>query len=155
MPFTPNLPSMTFAARILLCCILIFTPKASFCTPASNTEDFVAGKLTMAEYAHSTPLSKHELKKQKKEERILHRVENLMFRLEKAIHAKMQKSSINGISDPVDRWLWIWGISWGIGILITIIAGGAVAATGIGIIWLLAFSVGAVSLILWLIKKFG
>ena len=155
MPFTPNLPSMTFAARILLCYIFIFSPKPSFCTPASNTEDFVAGKLTMVEYVHSTPLSKHELKKQKKEERILHRAESLMFRLEKAIHAKMQKSSINGISDPVDRWLWIWGISWGIGILITIIAGGAVAATGIGIIWLLAFSVGAVSLILWLIKKFG
>ena len=155
MPFTPNLPRMTCVARILFCCILIFTHQAVFCIPASNTEDFVSGKLTMAEYAHSTPLSKHELKKQKKEERLLHRVESLMLRFEKAIHAKMQKKSINGISDPVDRWLWIWGISWGIGILITIIAGGAVAATGIGIIWLLAFSVGAVSLILWLIKKFG
>ncbi len=155
MPFTPNLPSMTFAARILLCYILIFTPKPSFCTPASNTEDFVAGKLTMVEYVHSTPLSKHELKKQKKEERILHRAESLMFRLEKVIHAKMQKKSINGISDPVDRWFWIWGISWGAGILITLFAGGAVAATGIGIIWLLAFSVGAFALILWLIKKFG
>lgn len=146
---------MTGVTHILSCCILIFTHLESNCTPANNTEDFVAGKLTMVEYANNTPLSKQEFKKQKKEERLFHRVENLMFRFEKAIHAKMQKKSINSISDPVDRWLWIWGISWGAGILITIFAGGAVAATGIGIIWLLAFSVGAVSLILWLIKKFG
>jgi hypothetical protein len=140
---------------IVFCCLLIFTHQESYCTPTSNTEDFVAGKLTMVEYANTTPLSKQEFKKQKKEERLLHRTESLMFRFEKAIHAKLQKKSINGISDPVDRYLWIWGISWGIGILITIFAGGAVAATGIGIIWLLAFSVGAVALILWLIKKFG
>lgn len=146
---------MSRVARIFFCCILMSVHQQSFCTPASNTEDFVAGKLTMVEYANITPLSKKELKKQKKEERLLHRVESLMSRFEKAIHAKMQKKSINGISDPIDRWLYIWGISWGAGILITLFAGGAVAATGIGILWLLAFSVGAVSLILWLIKKFG
>ena len=146
---------MTTVARILFCCILILTFQKSYCTPATNTEDFVTGKLTMVEYANTTPLSKQEIKKQKKEERLLHRTESMMLRFEKAIHAKMQKKSINGINDPVDRWFWIWGISWGAGILITLFAGGAVAATGIGILWLLAFSVGAVSLILWLIKKFG
>lgn len=146
---------MNIVVRILTCYLIMLVHQQSFCTPAINTEDFVAGKFTMDEYTNTHPLSRHELKEQKKEERLLHRVESLMLRLERAIHSKMQKKSINGISDPVDRWLWIWGISWGIGILITLFAGGAVAATGIGILWLLAFSVGAVSLILWLIKKFG
>ncbi len=155
LPFIPNFPFMTGVARFFFCYILMIAHQQSFCTPACNSEDFVAGKLTMVEYANTTSLTKQELKKQQKEERLLHRVENLMLRFEKAIHSKMQKKSISGISDPVDRWLWIWGISWGVGILITLFAGGAVAATGIGILWLLAFSIGAVSLILWLIKKFG
>lgn len=155
MPFIPNLPYMSNLARIFFCCIIISIHQQSFCTSASNTEDFVAGKLTMAEYANTNPFSKQELKKQKKEERVIHRAESLMFRFEKAIYSIKQKKSISGINDPVDRWLWIWGISWGLGILITVFAGGAVAAAGIGILWLLAFGVGAVSLILWLIKKFG
>jgi hypothetical protein len=146
---------MISVARMLICCILFFTHQDIFCTPGSNTEDFVAGKLTMVEYTTTTTHSKQEIKKQKKEERILCRDERMVLRFEKAIHAKMYKKSINGISDPVDRWFWIWGISWGTGILITLFAGGAIAATGIGILWLLAFSIGAVSLILWLIKKFG
>ena len=146
---------MNIVARILTCYLIVLFHQQSFCNPAINTEDFVAGKLTMVEYANSTPVSKHELKKQKKEERLLHRVESLMLRFEKVIQTKMHKKSINGINDPVDRWFWIWGISWGVGILITLFAGGAVAATGIGILWLIAFSVGAFALILWLIKTFG
>jgi hypothetical protein len=153
--FTPNLPCMTSITRMLFGCILLFTQHDIYCTPVNNTEDFVAGKLTMAEYANTTSISNQAFKKQKKEERSHHRSARLMVRLENALHAKIDKRSINGISDPVDRWLWIWGISWGAGILITLFAGGAIAATGIGILWLIAFSVGAVSLILWLVKKFG
>jgi len=78
-----------------------------------------------------------------------------MLRFEKVIHSKMQKKSIGSISDPVDRWLWIWGISWGLGILITLFAGGAVTSAAIGILWLFAFALGSVSLIIWLIKSLG
>ncbi|HSF89109.1 MAG TPA: hypothetical protein VLA46_06800 [Saprospiraceae bacterium] len=146
---------MNGVTRILFCCILILSHQESYCVTTHHNEDFIAGKITMAEYANTPPISKQELRKQKKEERLLQRVEGMIFRFEKVLHTKMQKKSINSISDPIDRWFWIWGISWGTGMLITILAGGGVAAAGVGILWLLAFSVGAVALILWLIKKFG
>ncbi len=119
-----------------------------------NTEDFSTGVVSIAQWPSASPVSKEEIKNAKREEKIILRTEKFQTKLEKVFKSKKVMRSIGNISDPVDRWLWIWAISWGVGMLMTLIAGGAIAATAIGIIWLVAFSVGAAALIIWLIKKF-
>ncbi len=60
-------------------------------------------------------------------------------------------AEIGGINDPVDKWFWYWIIGWG----------GAIVLSAINTSWLfsllisLAVIFGTVSLIVWLIRKYG
>jgi Flp pilus assembly protein TadB len=67
---------------------------------------------------------------------------------------KLAKKDID-FNDPVDKWLWLWLISWGAAIVFGVIA---YAGTGIVILatlsWLLWLA-GSVFFIIWLVKKFS
>ena len=155
MPCTTELLFMKFTTFILLCFLILLFPEQVKGTPIVNTEDFTEGIVSMHELSVKATLNKKALKSQGRENRQRLRNEKLFDKLQKVMHSKMQKKSLGSIHDSTDKWFWIWSISWGVGILLTIIAGGAVAGTFISILWLVAFVVGAGALIMWLIKKFG
>ena len=96
-----------------------------------------------------------ELKNLKENEKQLVRIEKRIGRINKIYNSGNSNRPLGGISDPVDKWFWIWVIGWGLGLVLTLIFAGAVTGAAIGIIWLLAFGVGSVALVLWLVKKFG
>jgi len=77
--------------------------------------------------------------------------------------AKMQKRfAKNGgtkvdFQDPVNKWMWFWIFGWAAGLLLSIIGLAAIGG-GFGVFWLLGslfWLFGTVSLIIWLVKKFG
>ena len=63
--------------------------------------------------------------------------------------------------DPVNKWMWFWIFGWAAGLVLSIVAGATVATGSVGsfgLIWLLAslaYLFGTISLIVWLVKKFG
>jgi hypothetical protein len=86
--------------------------------------------------------------------------------------AKLQKRFGNGkaidLQDPVNKWMWFWIFGWGAGLLLFIIGGvvavggaasGSGAGFGVGAIFsllgVLCSLFGTVSLVIWLVKKFG
>jgi hypothetical protein len=134
---------------------LLFTQSWLFASTVINTEDHPSGLNEMSEMVPDHRLSQKEIKDLKGYEQRLQRIENRLGRFNKVLASGKSKSSIGSISDPVDKWFWIWVISWGVGILLTVLFGGALAGVAIGIIWFLAFGLGSVALVLWLVKKFG
>jgi hypothetical protein len=98
--------------------------------------------------------SRDEVRELKANEQFLQRIESRLDRKSKVFNSGNSKRTLGGFSDPVDKWFWIWAIAWGVGILLTIVSGGTLTAA-LGIIWLLAFGLGSVALVLWLVKKFG
>ncbi len=120
-----------------------------FCAPQAQAIH-TADRAPLQEAVSHHELSKKELRKQK--------------RMEKRLK-KMQKKGID-FSDPIDKWLWFAILGWGASLVLYIVARallGATFYTGAGfglysILSLLAFLLGlfsAVSLVIWLIKKFG
>ena len=139
--------------RILLLFVIILpvlSLKAN--TPCINTEDHPESLITMHEYILDHQTTQRELRDLQKEEK---RLEKLESRLQKLFAKRSEHHSLGNIHDPVDKWFWIWGISWGAGILITIISGANIASGFLGILWLSLFIIGSVALVIWLIKKFG
>jgi hypothetical protein len=120
-----------------------------------NTEDIVAGEICMYEMVYDKVLTKGEMKILRKEERKLLRTEKRMERFQRLLQSPKIQQRIGGLNDPVDRWFWFWIGGWGIGLLLTILTGGMLASGGIGILWFLFFVAGSVSLVVWLLKKFG
>ncbi len=122
--------------------LFFFTPQAQ----AINTAD----RAPLEAAISHQKLTKKELRQQK--------------RMEKRLK-KMQKKGID-FSDPVDKWMWYWIFGWGTALLLSIIGTFVFAGTytlgagfGIGGILFLLSSLaglfGSVSLVIWLIKKFG
>ena len=71
----------------------------------------------------------------------------------------MKKKYDAGIDfqDPVNKWMWFWIFGWGAGLLLSIL-GAATLFSGGGILWILSYLCwlfGTVSLVIWLVKKFG
>ncbi len=124
-------------------------------SPVINTEDHPSALIEMSEMMPDHQLTHKELRKLNQDESKLVRIENHLSHLQKKLTERNARHTLGGISDPVDKWFWIWVISWGLGILLTIIFAGAMAGAALGIIWLLAFGLGSVALVLWLVKKFG
>ena len=120
-----------------------------------NTEDFAMGSTGMSERSTDQTIITHKGRSDRSGEKIIRRVEKLIERLENNLQSRMEKKSLGNINDPVDKWFWFWGISWGLGIMISIFTAGAVVGTGIGLLWWLLFAIGSVSLVIWLVKKFG
>jgi hypothetical protein len=118
-----------------------------------NTEDHPDGAITQEQFILDQHSSRQELRNLQKEENRYQKLENKF----KKIYASKQSRHhpINGFSDPVDKWFWIWAIGWGVGILITIISGASIASGFLGILWFSLFIIGSIALIIWLIKKFG
>lgn len=113
-----------------------------------NTEDRPEGKI----YLHQPAPAVHgaDLRTLKKEEQQLLRLEN---KLHKLVNANAHHAGL--FNDPVNKWFWLWIISWGAGIAITLLSGGTITAGVLGIVWLTSFIVGSIGLIVWLVKKFG
>lgn len=120
-----------------------------------NTEDNPAAKIEMSEMIPDHHTSTKELKELKKDEKRLVRFEHFFTVMNKKSNEKTSKHSAGIFSDPVNRWFWLWVITWGLGIFLLVVSSGGIAGVGIGLIWFLAFGLGSVALILWLVKKFG
>ncbi len=134
---------------------LLFLPSFLIASPIINTEDHPSAVIEMKEMVPDHHPSRLELKELKKGEQHLIRIENRIVRMNKMLGSERFKNSLGGINDPVDRWFWIWIITWGFGLLLTVIFGGSLTGATLGIVWLLAFAIGSVSLVIWLVKKFG
>ena len=118
-----------------------------------NTEDHPEGTVTMEEFIIDQPASHQELRKLQREEKRYIQLEN---KFKKSYTSKHSRNHSPGVfSDPVDKWFWIWVMGWGAGILITIISSASIASGFLGILWFSLFIIGSISLIIWLIKKFG
>ena len=140
---------------LVILSILIFQPFHPLYAsePYINTEDHPEGAVTIEEFIIDQPASHHELRNLQQEEKRFQKLEN---KFKKIFAARQSKHhSINGFSDPTDKWFWIWTIGWGAGILITIFSGASIASGFLGILWFSFFIIGSIALIIWLIKKFG
>lgn len=101
--------------------------------------------------ASSQAMTKAEVKEIKKEQRKVERIER--------IQKKLQKYGVD-FSDPVNKWMWYWIFAWGAAIVVSILAWGVLSSSvgGFGILGLLSsllWLAGTVSLVIWLVKKFG
>jgi len=124
-----------------------------FSSPVINTEDHPEACIGMNEVMPESVMTSFELKKLQKEESKLLMIGKRLDRLQKIFLEKSEKR-IGGFKDPVDRWFWIWTGSWGLGLLLTLILGGSASGATLGLIWLAAFGLGSIALILWLVKRF-
>ena len=122
--------------------LFFFTPQAQ----AINTAD----RAPLEAAISHQKLTKKELRQQKRMEK----------RMEKRLK-KMQKKGVD-FNDPVDKWMWFWIFGWGISLLIYILAYALVFGTFsyglytiLNLIGALAGLFGTVSLVIWLVKKFG
>jgi hypothetical protein len=149
------MPLITYIPFLLIWFLSMMLPSSVSGHNMVNTEDLPHGRISMTAWAPCPSLAKHKQTRIHKEVRKQHREEKFIARFQKIVQAKFQRKHPGGISDPIDRWFWIWTIGWGLGIIMTIIAGGAIASTALGIVWLASFVIGSVALILWLVKKFG
>lgn len=133
-------------------CILPFNLLGS--TPL-NEEDYKAGALSMSSIQSATidvaPFSKEDQRLHRKTQKR----KKLFAKIEKKISNTLAKTPLGSISDRDDKWFWIFSISWGLGLLITLISGATIVATGIGILWFLSFGIGSVALIIWLLRRYG
>ncbi|MEP6647607.1 MAG: hypothetical protein ABJC12_11020 [Saprospiraceae bacterium] len=138
-------------ASLLLFPILAVFHTTLSASPVINTEDHPVARIEMNELIPDHQATHAEVRILKKNESRLYRFENIMHRLS----TKKSRHSKGLFSDPVNKWFWIWLVTWGFGALVLVVSSGGVASPAIGIIWLLAFAIGSISLIIWLLKKFG
>jgi len=133
--------------------IILCTPLPS--AAAINTEDSRMGIVTMHKWASESRTAKAAERAREKDIKVQLRKEKQITRLDHLIQLKLSHKSISNIHDSTDKWFWIWTISWGLGILLTIFSGAAIAATALGLVWFFSFAIGATALVMWLVKKFG
>lgn len=133
----------------LLCTLLIFMAKSAAAADI-NTEDFRPGRIQMHEAVSASQMNAPS-KRLSRQEKKVNRVEKRLQRLEKMI----TKRGAPGLSDPDNRYFWYWIGGWGAGLLLTLLAGGAITSGGLAILWFTLFVGGAISLVLWLVKRFG
>jgi hypothetical protein len=141
------------ALFLLLLHILFFPVSTSACLPV-NTEDHPSGLICMSELVTDRNLSKKELRTLQKEEKKRIRMEHRLEKFQKLLHSRYDQAKSGIFSDPVGRWFWIWVISWGFGILLFAISGGAIG-TFVGVLLLTAFVIGSIALVVWLKKQFS
>ena len=149
---------MKLKTLLFLVTLGFLVPTISFGSPAINTEDNVAGLVSMDEMVADKTYTAEELKILQKEEKQQVRMERRMARVEKFMNSKLGQKLLGGLDDPVDKWFWFWVIGWGAGIILTVIAGATLTAGSFGVLWALAYLAwlaGSVSLIIWLVKKFS
>lgn len=149
---------MKFQALLLPVALVFLTQVTYATTPVANTEDHVAGIVTMNEMIPDKAPTAQELKILRKEEKKMARMERRMERLEKFMNSKLGQKLLGGLSDPVDKWFWFWIIGWGAGIVLSILAAATVTGGGFGALWLLAslaWLAGSIALIVWLVQKFS
>ncbi len=140
---------------LILFSVNCFLPTFLYSASPVNTEDHPSSRIEMCEMIPDHHTSKMELKELKRNEKRLVRFEHFLSVLNKKSIAKSTKHSAGIFSDPVNKWFWLWVITWGLGIFLLVVSSGGIAGAGIGLIWFLAFGLGSVALILWLVKKFG
>ena len=145
--------SRNFNLSLFTCALFLQSLLAA--SPIINTEDHPSAIIEMKELIPDHHTTRSELKGMMKEEHQLIRIEKSLVRMNKMSHSGKHMNALGGLKDPIDRWFWFWIITWGVGILLTLTFGGGLSSATIGIIWLLAFALGSVSLVLWLLKKFG
>jgi len=91
-----------------------------------------------------------------KSDRLIKKLEKYKERFQRITAKKNLKNGEAGVDfeDPVDKWMWFWIFGWGASIAISILAG----ILGIGFLGFIGYAAGlfgTVSLIIWIIKKFG
>lgn len=139
----------------MACIIVMLVFTTTPCRSSVNTEDFHSGSVTMLHWNAKTQPHKAISRQTRKEIKLHQRIEKINKRHELYTLHQQRRSAIESIHDETDRWFWIWSISWGLGILLTIFSGAAIAGTGLGLLWFFSFAIGATSLVLWLVKRFS
>src|SRR5687768_10015647 len=148
---------MKLKTLLFLVTLAIVLPSMSIAAPAINTEDRVAGLVSMDELTTDKTLTAQEIKILQKAEKQQVRMERRMARIEKFMSTKMGQKLLGGLDDPVDKWFWFWIIGWGAAIVFSILAA-ASSAGGFGILGALSLLFGlggTVALIVWLVQKFS
>ena len=118
---------------------------------------------TQASVAVSTETARTEMIKKtaKQDNNLIPSViknQKLIKKFAKAQKHFTKKGEKVDFSDPVDKWMWFWIFGWGAGLVLSIVATAVVLSGGFGIFWLLGslcWLFGTVSLVIWLVKKFG
>jgi hypothetical protein len=144
-------------SRLLVYSFLLFfiIPTALLASSSVNTEDNPLGVVCMKDLVPEMSLTKDEIRSLEKDEQKLLRNERRIEKFQKFMASKRGQKLIDGMNDPVDRWFWYWVLGWGIGIFLTILAGGAFTTGAIGILWFGLFVGGSISLVVWLVKRFS
>lgn len=148
---------MKLRTLLLLFTLGMFAQGAMASNAPINTEDRTEGVASMDDMATSKTLSKKELRLQKKMLKKQERMEKRMAKLEKFLGKKLAKKAMD-FNDPVDKWFWFWILGWAAGLLLSILAAATIVGGGFGVFWLLAslaWLFGTISLVIWLVKKFG
>lgn len=129
----------------LLCCVLaLLLPKTPAQASTAVSTEEAKTELVKKVAAHQD-VFKADIKKELRAAKKMAKAQKQM--------GKEDGSSVD-FSDPVQKWFWFWIFGWGVAILFSILAG----AAGIGGLWWIGYLAGifgTVSLIIWLIKKFG
>ncbi len=119
--------------------------KASVAVPASASRTELMNKVNSKADVKTTKFQKSFVAK----------------KVSKMIAKRLAKSKAGGnidLADPVEKWMWFWIFGWGAGLLFYIIAAASVLTTGFGIFGLLGLLCtlfGTISLVIWIVKKFG
>lgn len=154
---------------LLLLCFGLMAQTSWASGPSVNTEDNAEGLISVQDLVadkatFTKTLSKKELRKHKRELRKQARMEKRIAKFQEKLEKRMAKKPVD-FRDPVDKWFWFWIFGWGAAIILSVIGaaiavGGAfTGGFGVGafllILGWLAGLFGTISLIIWLVKKFG
>ena len=139
----------TVKLLLTLLAFALILPATGFAVQSqSNTQTFEVS----AQKSKEKKAKKFSPEKLKKFEK---KMAKKMAKIKKRFQKKGQDIDL---SDPVDKWFWFWIFGWGAGLLLSILWTVAITGTAFWGLWTLAYLCwlfGTVSLVIWLIKKFG
>ena len=125
--------NLNFLSLLMILGLLFAVQPASAVVSVQNDE------------ATTTTISKKELKKQQRMEKMTAKIEKKIAKWEK----KMEKKGVD-FSDPVNKWLWYAIFAWVAAVVLYILA-----ALTLGALWYVAHLVslaGTIFFIVWLLK---
>src|SRR6185503_9014288 len=99
---------------ILIILSMFYYPAFLISSPVINTEDHPASLAGFEQFIPDHSATPADIKKLRKEERHLSKIENRLEKIHQFISGK-SNSPLGIFKDPVNKWFWIWITSWGLG----------------------------------------
>lgn len=135
--------------------LLLFCMTATTVTAgnAVNSEDNVAGTISMSDAYSAQAMTKADLREAKRADKRALKAEKKQIKMEKRmaklnnfLMKKMEKKALGGLDDPIDKWLWFAIIGAGAAIVFSFFLWPVSV-----IFWIASIT----CLVLWIIKKYG